>query len=177
MYLPVDLIKNLLCYIQWIRTKCKKDVATRGITYLGTDTFIVVEITFFILAFRFLFPLTALNRYLPKGSNGIFFLSFIFFCNHNNKSIGLQWLGVVDVLQYLLPLNHEFHVCYQPTDWKYSNQNTWIRSHDYQYSNSPYTIWLFLANSSHDNFLTTEHLVEYILSLQSKSWWALQEVS
>ena len=47
-------------HIQWMRNKCEKSVAIRDITYLGPDTFLVVEITFLYwlwvdFCFHFLF--------------------------------------------------------------------------------------------------------------------------
>ena len=59
--------------IQWIMTKSKHGMVTRGITYFMTETFpaIVIENTFFTISGYV--PQATLNRYLPRCSNNNFF--------------------------------------------------------------------------------------------------------
>ena len=64
--------------IQWIMTKSKSGMVTKGITHLLTDTLpvLVIKSAFSLLPLgRYLLPVTTQKRYQSTGSSGKFFFT------------------------------------------------------------------------------------------------------
>ena len=83
--------------IQWIMTKSKTGLVTRGSTHLTTDTLpvrVILRIFPLLPLVRYLLPLTTLNRYLTRDSNGNFF----FTTARRNISVARYGLSLVTTL-------------------------------------------------------------------------------
>ena len=91
--------------IQWIVTKSKSSMATRGITHLATDTLsvLVIQIVFLLLCLgRYLLPVTTLNRYQPTDSSG----KLLFTTVLRNISIVRYRISLVTILLLDLVMIH-----------------------------------------------------------------------
>ena len=91
--------------IQWIMTKSKSSMVTRGISHLATYTLpvLVIESVFSLLSWgRYLLPLTTLNRYQPTDSSR----KFVFTTLSSNVSIVRYRMSLVTILPLDLVMIH-----------------------------------------------------------------------
>ena len=124
-------------FLKWISLNLENhDKIQIGITYLATNTLAVVQSTVQLLPLgRYLLPLTTLNRYQTRDSNGI----FIFLSSSRNISIVRYWGSLVTILFCVLSQFTEFSESHSG-----KTHNTCVFKPHYFYAF--YTSWVSLSN-------------------------------